>query len=86
MISIYRTQYNSELNLFHGCVAVERHDVKLITKSYGGKPYTFAEPTQEGWWAFGGTILYTSNGIYPEFNTPVKLHDRNMDLERSNRA
>jgi len=56
--------------------------VKLIEKSYGGKPYIFAEPTKEGRWSFGGTILYTSNGVYSEFNTPIKLHDRNMDLEK----
>ena len=30
----------------------------------------------------GGDILFTSNGIYPEFNTPIKLHDRNMELEK----
>ncbi len=83
MIGIYRNQYDSELNLFHGKTNVERNDVKLIKKSYHGEPYTFAEPTKEGRWAFGGTILYTSNGIYPEFNTPIKLHDRNMDLEKS---
>jgi hypothetical protein len=82
MIGIYRNQYDSELNLFHGKNHVERNEVKIITKSYGGIPYTCAEPTKEGRWTFGGTILFTSNGIYPEFNTPIKLHDRNMDLER----
>jgi len=83
MIAIYRNQHDSELNLFHGKTHVERDEVKLIQKGFEtGKPYIFAEPTKQGHWAFGGTILFTSNGIYPEFNTPIKLHDRNMDLER----
>jgi len=82
MIAIYRNQYDSELNLFHGKTHVERNEVKIITKNYESKPYIFAQPTKEGRWAFGGTILFTSSGVYPEFNTPIKLHDRNMNLER----
>jgi hypothetical protein len=82
MISIYRNGHDCHLNLFHGKTHVNKDEVKLIKKSYHGETYTFAEPTKEGRWAFGGTILYTSNGIYPDFNTPIKLHDRNMDLER----
>jgi len=78
MINIYRAQYDSQINHFYARNDVRRDEVKLVTNG----SYTFAEPTKQGHWAFGGTILYTSNGIYPEFNTPIKLHDRNMDLEK----
>ena len=43
--------------------------------------YTYVEPSAPGNYAFGGTLVHTSNGIFPEFTEPLKLHDRNMDLE-----
>jgi len=81
MISIYRSNYDSSLNHFHGKEYVKRDEVKLVTRNIMSEEYTHAEPSQAGRWAFGGTILFTSNGIFPEFNKPIKLHDRNMDLE-----
>jgi hypothetical protein len=62
-------------------MSVGRNEVVVKKKMVYGKEYTYAEPTKIGNWAFGGTILYTSNGIYPEFNVPLKLHDRDMDKE-----
>ena len=82
MINIFRASYDSEINHFHGRESVKRDEVELKTKTIYGEKYTYAEPSKKGFWAFGGTILFTSNGIYPEFTTPIKLHDRNMDLER----
>ena len=53
----------------------------LKTSTFRGETYTYAEPAEPGNYAFGGTILFTSNGCYPDFNVPIKLHDRQMDLE-----
>jgi hypothetical protein len=85
MINIYRSKdYDCEINFFHGREWVQRNEVvlkeKFVTHPY--EKYVYAEPSTPGNYAFGGTILFTSNGIYPEFNTPIKLHDRRMDLER----
>ena len=77
MIDIFRSGYNSRINEFYGRQSVKRDEVIIKHK----KDYTYAEPSKEGYWAFGVTILYTSNGMHPEFNTPIKLHDRNMGLE-----
>jgi hypothetical protein len=82
MIEIYRGTYEGILNHFHGRTSVSPDEVKVITKSNHCGSYTFAQPSQKGNWAFGGTMLYTSNGIHSKFNTPIKLHDRNMDMER----
>lgn len=82
MITIHRGTYDSELNKFHGRQHVERKEIILKRRNYFGEDYTWAEPAEEGTWAFGGTILFTSNGIFPEFNTPIKLHDRDMSKER----
>jgi hypothetical protein len=77
MIHIFRSDYDSAINFFHNRKYVNRDEV--IIKKRGD--YTYAEPTQQGDYAFGGTLLYTDNGIFPEFNTPIKLHDRIMTLE-----
>ena len=77
MIHIYRSNYDSTINFFHNREWVEREEVVL--KARNG--YTYAEPSRQGDYAFGGTILYTSNGVFPEFNTPIMLHDRMMNLE-----
>ena len=82
MIHIYRARdYDCEINFFHGREWVKRDEVVVKTKKVFGKDYTYAEPSTPGIYAFGGTILFTSNGIFPEFNEPIKLHDRRMDLE-----
>ena len=81
MIDIYRCDYDSKINYFHGRAFVQRNEVVIKTKNVFGEKYTYVEPAEPGVYAFGGTILFTSNGIYPEFNTPIKLHDRQMNLE-----
>lgn len=81
-IQIYRsTDYDCVINLFNGRADVGREEVVIKTKNVYGTLYTYAEPSIPGQYAFGGTILFTSNGIFPEFNAPIKLHDRRMDLE-----
>jgi len=88
MINIYRSKdYDPEINYFHGRDCVESKEIVLKEKRVYGQGitqqvYQYAEPKEPGDYAFGGTIIFTSNGIYPEFNTPIKLHDRRMDLER----
>ncbi len=87
MINIYRSKdYDCPINFFYRREWVSCGEVIIKTKKLIGfgpnKYYTYAEPSTPGNYAFGGTILFTSNGIYPEFNTPIKLHDRRMDLER----
>jgi hypothetical protein len=83
MINIYRSKdYDCVINFFYGRNFVERNEIVLKEKKVFGEVYRYAEPVEKGDYAFGGTILFTSNGIYPEFNTPIKLHDRRMKLER----
>jgi hypothetical protein len=53
-----------------------------VTRELDNGPYTHAEPARPGFYAFGGSFLYPCNGIYPEFNKPIPLHDRDMSLER----
>ena len=82
MIHIYRdSDYDCELNVFHGRPWVKRSEVVVKTKECFGKTYTYVEPSVPGMYAFGGTLIYTCNGIFPEFNTPLKLHDRDMRKE-----
>ena len=84
MINIFRSKdKDPEINYFHGRDWVKRDEVIFKEKKVYGQTYQYAEPSTPGDYAFGGTILFTSNGIYPEFNTPIKLHDRRMDLERA---
>ena len=81
MINIFRDGYDAEINYFHGRTHVKASEVVVREKIVCGGKYRYAEPAQEGCWAFGGTILFTSNGIFPEFNEPIKLHDRDMTKE-----
>ena len=81
MIDIYRSNYDCQINEFHKREYVNKNEVIIKTKNVFGKMYKYAEPNKKGVWAFGGTFLYTSNGIFPEFNEPIKLHDRNMEME-----
>jgi len=82
MISIYRSsESDCPINEFCNRKHINHSEVVVKTKKVFGSVYKYAEPKKKGSWAFGGNILYTSNGIFPEFNTPIKLHDRNMELE-----
>ncbi|OHD23696.1 MAG: hypothetical protein A2Y38_24605 [Spirochaetes bacterium GWB1_59_5] len=81
MIYIYRDGYDSVINVFHGRPWVRRAEVVIKTKNVYGKIYRYAEPATPGNYTYGGTILCTSNGIYPDFLEPVKLHDRDMNQE-----
>ncbi len=81
MIHIYRSNYDCPLNLFHGREWVRRDEVVIKTNQMFGVSYTYAEPAIPGNYAFGGTLLYTDNRVFPDFTTPVKLHDRQMDKE-----
>ena len=89
MIYIYRSSRNGvpsdcELNVFHGREWIKPEEVRLVTRELYNGPYTHAEPARPGFYAFGGSFLYTCNGIYPEFNKPIPLHDRDMSKERRN--
>jgi len=81
MIGIYRSTYDSDINFFHGRDEIDREEVVLKTRTVCGESYTYVEPAKPGFWAFGGTFVYTPNGIYPEFNEALKLHDRDMTKE-----
>jgi len=83
MIDRYTNDYDADINVFFGRESVEASEVVIKTKElHVGGVYRYAEPARPGHYAFGGTILYTGNGMFPAFNQPIKLHDRNMDLER----
>jgi hypothetical protein len=86
MIIIYRPSYGGHvydcgINVFHGRDYVSRDDVVIKTKTFTDRDYVYAEPTRPGRYAFGGTLLFTSDGSFSDFNTPIKLHDRDMNLE-----
>jgi len=86
MILIYKHSYNGApydcpINHFNGRESVRRDEVVVKTKVVSGKEYTYAEPAIDGMWAFGGTLLHTRNADYPEFNTHMSLHDRNLLME-----
>jgi hypothetical protein len=87
MIQIYK--HNGEdckINFFNGRddVRIDEVVIKKTREVIGNTLhiYTYAEPKEKGIYAFGGNFLFTSNGIYPEFNAPIKLHDRQMNLEK----
>lgn len=82
MIGVYRSNCDSEINFFHKRKFVNPNEIVIKEKEVYDKKYKYAEPSKPGFYAFGGTILFTSNGLYPEFNTPIKLHDRQMNLEK----
>ena len=87
MIHIYRSShggetYDCEINEFHKRDWVRPDEVVIREKNVLGRKYIYAEPRKAGFWACGGSFLYTSNGIYPEFSRDaIPLHDRNMELE-----
>jgi len=82
MINIYKTgNEDCVLNTFYGRNYVSRNEVVIKEKIVFGEKYIYAEPAKDGVYAFGGNILFTSNGIFPEFNTPIKLHDRDLSIE-----
>lgn len=85
MINRFTSGYDCEINVFYGRDTVGASEVVIKTKDIGGEVYSYAEPAKPGHYAFGGTLLFTSNGVFPEFNKPIKLHDRNMDLEGGQR-
>ena len=93
MIHIYRHSRNGvphdcDINVFHGREWIKPEEVRLVRRllffydSQRAEDYVHAEPAAPGMYAFGGSFLYTSNRIYPEFNKPIPLHDRDMSKER----
>ncbi len=68
--------YDCEINVFCGRETVEPKEIVIKTDRIMGKNYTWAEPVKPGRYAFGGGII-CPDGL----QHPVKLHDRNMDLE-----
>ena len=86
-IEIYRSRYDCPINYFFGRCSVDIKEVVLIEREVFGKKHIYAEPRQAGRWSFGGTFLFTSNGIFSEFcKTPIPLHDRDMNLETKGAA
>lgn len=88
MIQIFRPSYNGQtygcaLNVFNNSEWVEASEVVVKTHSYFGKEYVYAEPAAEGRYAYGGCLIYDGGNSNIAFNVPMKLHDRNMDLENS---
>ena len=85
MIDIYKADWSDcPINYFYGKTQVRRDEFVIKTETVFKRIYTYAEPIKPGNYAFGGNLLFTSNGIYPEFaNGAIKLHDRQMNLEAS---
>lgn len=86
MIHIHRTAYNGNIYdpaicEFHGRESVNPKELEYVTRELWGELADFARPAKKGNWAFGGSFLYTSNGIYPLYTRPIPLHDWNLDLD-----
>lgn len=85
MINIYRTvfsgqRYDSPMCEFHTRDSVDISEIEFVKRRIGYEDHNFARPAKKGHWAFGGSFLYTSNGIFPQYNKPIPLHDWNLDL------
>lgn len=94
MVSIYRDTYDCAINKLYGkknailliedCkVFTEDKNtpaIKIIKRFINGRDYFHAEPAEKGFYAFGGSFLYTSDSRFP-FDYPLPLHDRQMNLE-----
>ena len=97
ILEIYRSDYDCIINKMKGIKSVvlvdkripeiftAREDmpaVKIVTRNLFGKDYTHAEPLEPGFYAFGGTFLYTSDSrLSSVAKYPIPLHDRQMNLE-----
>lgn len=97
ILEIYRSDYDSVINKMNGIKSVVLVDekipkifearegmpaVKIVTRNLFGSNYTHAEPIEPGFYAFGGSFLYTSDSRLKEVATyPIPLHDRQMNLE-----
>jgi len=96
--NIYRdSDYKCPINVFDNKKAVtvidpdiaeiftpsdDRPAVKLVRRNIYGKKYIHAEPIEPGFYAFGGSFIYTSDSRLREINQyPIPLHDRDMSKE-----
>lgn len=95
--NIYRSQYDSYLNVLNGKNEVTIIDkelpamneptdkapaVRLVRRFIFGKDYIHAEPIKPGSYAFGGSFIFTSDSRFRDINNyPIPLHDRDMSLE-----
>lgn len=96
-VEIYRDQYNSELNVLNDrqratvissalpamfTPTEEEPAIILKTRTINGKQYTHAEPAEPGFYAFGGSFVWSSDSRFRELSEqPIALHDRNMTFE-----
>lgn len=94
---IYRNNYNCPLNVFNDKSGVtvidpeideifspsdDKPAVKLVRRTIYGKPYIHAEPMEPGFYAFGGSFIYTSDSRLRGISAyPIPLHDRDMNKE-----
>jgi hypothetical protein len=95
--SIYRSQYDSKINVMYGKNSVTIIDeqiapifeasedsppVRIVRRKIYGKEYIHAEPFEKGYYAFGGTFITSSDSRVNELNQyPIPLHDRDMSKE-----
>lgn len=94
-VSIFRSDYNCRINKLDGkkaailmvdnCKVFEPDEntpaLKIVKRFLSGRDYFHAEPAEKGFYAFGGSFVYTSDSRFP-FDYPLPLHDRQMNLER----
>ena len=81
-INIYTCSHGQDnLSPFYGREEVDHTEIVVKTKNVFGKVYEYAEPATPGFYAFGGTFLYTSNSVIPGYTHPIPLHDRDMSKE-----
>lgn len=94
---IYRSTYDSKLNVMHGKKSVTIIDesidpifeasedapaVRIVRRQLEGGEYIHAEPLQAGFYAFGGTFIACSDSRIRALNKyPIPLHDRDMSKE-----
>jgi len=94
---IYRSTYDSKINVMHGKKSVTIIDeqiapifeasedtpaVRIVRRQIGGSEYVHAEPMERGFYTFGGTFITCSDSRVKELNKyPIPLHDRDMNKE-----
>lgn len=92
IFEIYRSDYDSKLNVMHGKKSVtvidvaideifdaqeNRPAVRIVRRNLWGKEYVHAEPVQRGPYMFGGTYIATSDSRSKNISQyPIPLHDR----------
>ena len=96
-VIIYRSDYKCVLNVLNDVNKATLIDkdideifeanetapaIRIVRREIYGKEYIHAEPMEKGFYAFGGSFIYSSDSRVSAINKyPIPLHDRDMSKE-----